>query len=40
MKIAGVSSIEPTGQIGEVKGTDVTRTSAPYSASVLILKGK
>lgn len=66
VKIAGVSSIEPTGQIGEVKGTypldlntiserekiaatmskadglstDFTRTFAPYSASVLVLRGK
>ena len=66
VKITGVSSIESTGQIGEVKGTDplelntitdrekvvstmskadglgadFTRTFAPYSATVLILKGK
>jgi alpha-L-arabinofuranosidase len=66
VKVMGVSSIEPTGQIGEVKGTDLlelntiterekivstmsnvdglgtdfTRTFAPYSASVLIMKGK
>ena len=66
VKITGVSSIEPTGQIGEVKGTDpldlntitdrekivstmskahglsqdFIQTFAPYSANVLILKGK
>jgi alpha-L-arabinofuranosidase len=66
MKITGVASVEPTGQLGEVKGTnpvdlntitdrekivptmtkvdglstDFTRTFAPYSANVLILKGK
>ncbi len=66
VKITGVSSIEPTGQMGEVKGTDpldlntvterekivatmskadglgsdFTRTFPPYSANVLMLKGK
>jgi alpha-N-arabinofuranosidase len=66
VKITGVSSIEPTGQIGEVKGTDpldlntiterekivstmskanglsqdFIQTFAPYSANVLILKGR
>ena len=66
MKITGVSSVEPAGQLGEVKGTDLldlntindrerivatmskvdglsadfTRTFAPYSANVLVLKGK
>ena len=66
VKITGVSSIEPTGQIGEVKGTDplelntiterekivptmskvdglstdFLRSFPPYSASVLIMKGK
>jgi hypothetical protein len=64
--MAGVTSIEPTGQIGEVKGTDplylntiterakivammsktdglstdFTRIFPPFSASVLVLKGK
>jgi alpha-L-arabinofuranosidase len=66
LKISGVSSIEPAGQLGEVKGTnptdlntitdrehivstmskvdglstDFTRTFAPYSANVLVMKGK
>jgi alpha-N-arabinofuranosidase len=66
IKLSGVSSVEPTGQLGEVKGTDplelntitdrerivptmtkvdglstdFTRTFAPYSANVLVLKGK
>jgi hypothetical protein len=66
VKITGVTTIEPTGQIGEVKGidpvelntiterekivstvskaeglgTDFIRTFSPYSANVLILKGK
>ena len=66
VKITGVTTIEPTGQIGEVKGidpvelntiterekivstvskaeglgTDFIRTFSPYSANVLILKGR